>query len=88
MVKWDIVFTPQAAKDAKKITAANLKSKVQILFDVLAVNPFQNPPSYEKLKGDLHEFYSRRINRQHRLVYQIYQKEKTIKIIRLWTHYE
>ena len=85
---WRIVFTKQAKKDAKKLSAINLKTKAQKLLTILATNPFKNPPEYEKLVGDLTGAYSRRINIQHRLIYQVYQKEKTIKVIRMWTHYE
>jgi Txe/YoeB family toxin of toxin-antitoxin system len=88
MVSWKIVFTKQAQKDAKKIAASNLKTQTQRLLDILAINPFQNPPSFEKLIGDLSGAISRRINIQHRLVYQVYSEEKTIKVIRMWTHYE
>lgn len=88
MVKWRLVFTRQAQKDAKKISKAGLKNKAQALLDLVQTNPYQNPPSYEKLVGDLAGAYSRRINIQHRLVYQILVKDKTIKIIRMWTHYE
>lgn len=85
---WKIVYTKQAEKDAKKIVAAGFKPKVQKLLELLKNNPFENPPEYEKLVGDLTGAYSRRINIQHRLIYQVYQKEKTIKVIRMWTHYE
>lgn len=88
MTSWKIVYTKQAGKDAKKIVAAGFKNKVKKLFEILEVNPFKNPPEYEKLVGDLAGAYSRRINIQHRLIYQVYMKEKTIKIIRMWTHYE
>jgi toxin YoeB len=88
MVSWKIVFTKQAQKDAKKIAASNLKTQTQRLLDILAINPFQNPPPFEKLVGDLSGAISRRINIQHRLVYQVYSDEKTIKVIRMWTHYE
>jgi Txe/YoeB family toxin of toxin-antitoxin system len=88
MVSWKIVFTKQAQKDAKKISASNLKTQTQRLLDILAINPFQNPPPFEKLVGDLSGAISRRINIQHRLVYQVYSEEKTIKVIRMWTHYE
>ncbi len=88
MVSWTIVFTKQAQKDAKKIAASNLKTQTQRLLDILAINPFQNPPPFEKLVGDLSGAISRRINIQHRLVYQVYSEEKTIKVIRMWTHYE
>jgi Txe/YoeB family toxin of toxin-antitoxin system len=87
MVSWKIVFTKQAQKDAKKIAASNLKTQTQRLLDILAINPFQNPPPFEKLVGDLSGAISRRINIQHRLVYQVYSEEKTIKVIRMWTHY-
>lgn len=83
-----IVFTKQAQKDAKKVASSNLKPQAQLLLDIMAENPFQNPPPYEKLIGDLAGAYSRRINIQHRLVYQVYDAEKTIKVIRMWTHYE
>ena len=88
MVSWKIVFTKQAQKDAKKISASNLKTQTQRLLDILAINPFQNPPPFEQLVGDLSGAISRRINIQHRLVYQVYSEEKTIKIIRMWSHYE
>ena len=85
---WEIVFTKQAQKDAKKLANAGLKAKAQKLLEVIRENPFQNPPPYEKLIGDLAGAYSRRINIQHRLVYQVYQQERVIKILRFWTHYE
>lgn len=88
MVGWKIVFTKQALKDAKKINSAGLKDKTIKLLDILANNPYQNPPSFENLVGDLTGAYSRRINIQHRLVYQIYDNLKTVKVIRMWTHYE
>jgi toxin YoeB len=88
MVSLKIVFTKQAQKDAKKIAASNLKAQTQRLLDILAIDPFQNPPPFEKLVGDLSGAISRRINIQHRLVYQVYSEEKTIKVIRMWTHYE
>ncbi len=88
MVSWRIVFTKQAQKDAKKLSASGLRSKAEKLIKILQTNPYQTPPSYEKLVGDLAGAYSRRINIQHRLVYQIIEDEKTIKIIRMWTHYE
>ena len=87
-MNWELVFTKQAQKDAKKLTHAGLKSKARKLLEIISENPFQNPPPYEMLIGDLAGAYSRRINIQHRLVYQVFQKEKTVKIIRLWTHYE
>ncbi len=88
MVVWKVVFTKQALKDAKKINSAGLKEKAENILSILQQNPFQNPPSYEKLVGDLSGAFSRRINIQHRIVYQVYEKEKTVKIIRMWTHYE
>ena len=88
MVSWAIVFTKQAQKDAKKIAASNLKPQTQRLLEIIAVNPYQNPPPFEKLVGDLSGAISRRINIQHRLVYQVYSEERTIKVIRMWTHYE
>ena len=85
---WRIVFTKRALKDAKKISDAGFRSKAETLLDILHENPYQTPPPFEKLIGDLSGAYSRRINIQHRLVYQIIDKEKTVKIIRMWTHYE
>ena len=85
---WEIVFTKQAQKDAKKLANAGLKAKAQKLLEVIRENPFQNPPPYEKLIGDLAGAYSRRINIQQRLVYQVYQQERVIKILRFWTQYE
>jgi Txe/YoeB family toxin of toxin-antitoxin system len=87
-VSWQLVFTKQAQKDAKKLSSAGLRPKAEALLEVLRKNPFQNPPPYEKLVGDLAGAYSRRINIQHRLVYQVLTEEKTVKVIRLWTHYE
>ncbi|HFQ13735.1 MAG TPA: Txe/YoeB family addiction module toxin [Gammaproteobacteria bacterium] len=87
-MSWELVYTRQAQKDAKKLAAAGLKKKAKGLLDLIKENPWQNPPPYEKLVGDLSGAYSRRINIQHRLVYQVYEEEHTIKIIRLWTHYE
>ena len=88
MVKWKLVCTKQAQKDAKKISAANLKEKTIEVLKILETDPFKSPPPFEKLVGDLTSAYSRRINIQHRVVYQIYEKEHVIKIIRMWTHYE
>lgn len=88
MVRWRIVFTKQAQKDAKKIVTSGLRPKVEDLLKILETNPLKKPPPYEKLVGDLKGAYSRRINIQHRLVYQILKNIKTIKIIRMWTHYE
>ena len=88
MVKWRIVYTRQAQKDAKIIAAAGLRQKAERLLRMLSQNPFQTPPPYEKLLGDLSGACSRRINIQHRLVYQILEETRTIKVIRMWTHYE
>jgi Txe/YoeB family toxin of toxin-antitoxin system len=87
-VNWQLVFTKQAQKDAKKLAAAGLKQKAQELLAILAINPYQTPPPYEKLVGDLSGAYSRRINIQHRLVYQVLEEQRVVKILRLWTHYE
>ena len=84
---WQLYFTKQAQKDAKKLASAGLKPKAKELLEILAINPFQNPPPYEKLVGDLNGAYSRRINIQHRLVYQVLKDQNAVKIIRLWTHY-
>jgi len=88
VVSWKLVYTKQAQKDAKKLSAAGLRKKAEILLEALKKNPFQAPPPFEKLVGDLAGAYSRRINIQHRLVYQVLKRYKTIKIIRMWTHYE
>ena len=88
MVSWTLVFTKQAQKDAKKLSSSGLEGHAQALLEVTAVNPFQNPPRYEALVGDLSGAYSRRINMQHRLVYQVLKDEKIIKVLRMWTHYE
>jgi Txe/YoeB family toxin of toxin-antitoxin system len=88
MVKWRIVYTRQAQKDAKKIAAAGLRPKAEKLLEILSKSPFQTPPPLEKLIGDLSGAYSRRITIQHRLVYQVLQEMKTVKVIRMWTHYE
>ena len=85
---WKIVYTKQAQKDAKKLSSAGLKNKAQKLIDILEINPLLNPPPYEKLVGDLAGAYSRRINIQHRLVYQIYETERIVKVISMWSHYE
>ena len=85
---WTLVYTQQAQKDAKKLGSTYLKTKAQRLLDILAKNPYQNPPSYEKLLGDLAGAYSRRINIQHRLVYQVLDSMKTVKVLRMWTHCE
>jgi len=92
LVKWQLVFTKQAQKDAAKLGSAGLKpglkDNAQALLNMVSSNPFQNPPPYEKLIGDLAGAYARRINIQHRLVYQVLEKEKIVKILRMWTHYE
>jgi len=87
-VNWTLVYAQQAQKDAKKLASTHLKSKAQKLLDILVKNPYQNPPRYEKLVGDLAGAYSRRINIQHRLVYQVLDSNKTVKVLRMWTHYE
>ena len=87
-MRWKIVFTKAAQKDAKKVKRAGLKSQGENLLAVIKENPFQKPPSFEKLVGDLNGAYSRRINIQHRLVYQVLAEEKVVKILRMWTHYE
>ena len=87
-MSWEIIYTKQAQKDAKKLSRSGLKNKAIGLIDVLKENPYASQPPYEKLVGDLEGAYSRRINIQHRLVYQILEKEKIVKVIRLWTHYE
>ena len=88
MVTWTLHFTKQAQKDAKKLASSGLKAKAQSLLAILEKDPWQNPPPYEKLIGDLSGAYSRRINIQHRLVYQVLEAEQAVKILRLWTHYE
>jgi Txe/YoeB family toxin of toxin-antitoxin system len=87
-VSWSVVYTKQAQKDAKKLAAAGLKAQAQRLLELLAEDPFRNPPAFEKLVGDLKGAFSRRINIQHRLVYQVLEEEKVVKILRLWSHYE
>ena len=88
MVNYKVVFTKQAQKDAEKLSASGLKAKTEQLIKILRKNPYQTPPLYEKLVGDLAGAYSRRINIQHRLVYQVIEDKKIVKIIRMWTHYE
>jgi toxin YoeB len=88
LVSWEIIYTKQAQKDAKKIAAGGLKDKALQLLEILKNDPFQNPPPYEKLVGDLAGIYSRRINIQHRLIYQILSNERQVKVLRLWSHYE
>ena len=87
-MNWTLVYTQQAQKDAKKLASTHLKSKAQKLLELVAKNPYQNPPPCEKLVGDLAGAYSRRINIQHRLVYQVLESMKTVKVLRMWTHYE
>lgn len=87
-MSWRLVYTRQAQKDAKKLAASGLKSKAQELLAILAKDPFQRPPPFEKLVGDLSGAYSRRINIQHRLVYQVLEEERIVKVLRLWSHYE
>jgi len=88
VVNWTIVFTSQAKKDARKLSASGLRPKAEELLAILAENPFQNPPPYEKLVGELNGACSRRINIQHRLVYQVTENIKAVKVLRMWTHYE
>ena len=85
---WELSYTKQAQKDAKKLSASGLKTKAETLLEIIKENPYQNPPPYEKLVGDLNGAYSRRINIKHRLVYQVFENENIVKILRLWTHYE
>ncbi len=87
-MKWKTIYTSQAKKDSKKLLSSGLKSKSKSLIEILENNPYQNPPEYKKLAGDLSNAYSRRINFQHKLVYQVLENIKTIKVLRLWTHYE
>jgi toxin YoeB len=88
VVNWQIVFTSQARKDAKRLSAAGLRPKAEQLIELLRIHPYQTPPTFEKLTGDLTGAFSRRINIQHRLVYQVLEQDHVIKIIRMWTHYE
>lgn len=85
---WRVVFTKQAQKDARNLASSGLKDKAQTLLNIVTENPFQNPPPYEKLVGDLAGAYSRCINIQHRLVYEVLQSEHVVKVLRMWTHYE
>ncbi|MCL4554124.1 MAG: Txe/YoeB family addiction module toxin [Actinobacteria bacterium] len=87
-MSWRLVYTKAAQKDARKLAAAGLKDKAQALLGVIAANPYQNPPTYEKLVGDLAGAYSRRINITHRLVYQVIDEERVVKVLRMWSHYE
>jgi Txe/YoeB family toxin of toxin-antitoxin system len=88
VVKWQVVYAKHALKDAKKLSAAGLKDRAQELLDVLAQDPLQNPPPFEKLVGDLEGTYSRRINIQHLLVYEVFKKERTVRVLRMWSHHE
>lgn len=88
MVNWLVVYTKQAQKDAKKLSVSGLRPKAEALMEILKADPFQTPPPFEKLVGDLKGAYSRRINIQHRLVYQVIKELRTVKILRMWTHYE
>ena len=88
MVRWTVVYAKQAMKDAKKLAASGLKQKAQERLTVLANDPFQNPPHFEKLVGDIAGAYSRRINIQHRIVYEVFTKERIVRALRMWTHYE
>lgn len=87
-MSWQVVYAKHAQKDAKKLAAAGLKPKAQALLALLAKDPFQNPPPFEKLVGDLAGAYSRRINIQHRLVYEVFAAEQVVRVLRMWTHYE
>jgi len=87
-VTWTVVYAKHALKDARKLASAGQKEKAQELLDILAQDPFQNPPAYEKLVGDLQGAYSRRINIQHRLVYEVFKAERTVRVLRMWTHYD
>ena len=88
MVIWSVVFAKQALKDAKKLKASGLKEKAQALLEILEMDPLQNPPPFEKLVGDLSGAYSRRINIQHRLVYEVFSEQRTVRVLRMWTHYD
>jgi Txe/YoeB family toxin of toxin-antitoxin system len=87
-VKWRVVYAKQAVKDARKLAVAGFKDKAQQRLDLLATDPFQSPPPFEKLVGDLSGAYSRRINIQHRLVYEVFKKQRVVRVLRMWTHYE
>ena len=88
MVIWSVVFAKQALKDAKKLKASGLKEKAQALLEILEMDPLQNPPPFEKLVGDLSGAYSRRVNIQHRLVYEVFSEQRTVRVLRMWTHYD
>jgi toxin YoeB len=87
-VTWTILYSKQAQKDAKNLAAAGLRRKAEDLLSILSNDPYQNPPSFERLVGDLQGAYSRRINIQHRLVYEVFVEERTVRVLRMWTHYE
>ena len=87
-MNWQVVYTRQAQKDARKLASSNLRPQAEKLLALLAENPFANPPPFEKLLGDLAGAYSRRLNFQHRLVYQVYESQRVVKVVRMWTHYE
>ncbi len=87
-MSWELVYAKQAQKDAKKLSSAGLRPKAEELLGILKLDPYQNPPPFEKLVGDLGGAYSRRINIQHRLVYEVFVAEKTVRVLRMWTHYE
>ena len=87
-MSWSVVYAQQALKDAKKVRAGGLKEKAQALLDVFERDPFQNPPPLEKLVGDLSGAYARRINIQHRLVYEVFSEQRTVRVLRIWTHYD
>jgi len=87
-VSWKLVYTKKAQKDAKRLAQSDLKKKAESILAIIKNNPYQNPPAYEKLVGDLSGAYSRRMNIQHRLIYQVFENEKIVKVIRMWTHYE
>ena len=87
-MSWQLVYAKAAQKDAQKLSSAGLKEKAQLLLNIIRDNPFQNPPPYEKLIGDLSGAYSRRINIQHRLVYEVVEQERVVKVLRMWSHYE
>lgn len=88
MVKWELVYAKQALKDAKKLSSSGLKAKAEKLLEIISEDPFRNPPPFEKLVGDLGGAYSRRINIQHRVVYEVFTDVRIVKVLRLWTHYE
>lgn len=88
MSRWRLVYTRQGQKDAKKLSSAGLQEKAQSLLDILAEDPYRSPPTFEKLVGDLAGAFSRRINIQHRLVYQVLENQRIVKVLRMWTHYD